>query len=300
MFWTNFHSHTTFCDGAEPPESYLHQAAEVGLVSYGFSSHAPVPASVSWAMAPERLPHYLAEVRRLQNTWQNRLEIYAGLEIDFVPGLSWWDQIGPLYRELDYTIGSVHLVDQFPDGRAWEIDRDLPHFLAGLDTIFKGDVQAAVTRYYELVRWMVLLENPDIVGHMDKIKLHNSGGLFFSETDNWYRNEIEKTLKVIANMGSILEVNTRGLYSGATLDLYPSQWILERACAMRIPVTLSSDAHHPKEVIAGFRVTGKILRNIGFRSIRVLTGGKWQDVPIDPSGLGVELPWDTDANPQSA
>lgn len=290
MFWTNFHSHSTFCDGSGQPETHLQRAIEAEMVGYGFSSHAPLPFETSWAMKAEQLPFYLREINRLQSLWQSNIEVYAGLEIDFIPGLSWWDQVGPAFAELDYAIGSVHFVDQFPDGTPWQIDGDAQSFMSGLEQVFKGDVKAAVTRYYELVRWMVMLESPDIVGHLDKIKVHNAGGFFFAETDSWYRSEVDKTLRVISNMGSIVEVNTRGLYSGSSLDLYPSQWILERIQAMNIPITLSSDAHDPEEVVAGFEIAGRILWNLGFRTVSILKEGTWREVGIREPGRGLDVP----------
>ncbi len=298
MFWTNYHSHCSYCDGAEPIESYIRKAVSMGMHAYGVSSHGPVPYDLSWTTTKDKIDDYLADIRRLQTEWQNNIEIYAGMEIDFVPGLSWWDQIGPQYRELDYVIGSVHLVDNFDDGRPWEVDGSHEVFREGLEQIFKGDARAAVTRYYELIRWMVMLENPDIVGHLDKIKIQNAGGKYFSETDPWYRHEIEKTLKVIANMGAIIEINTRGLYSGKTLDLYPSQWVLERIHALRIPITLNSDAHTPEEITAGFEFASQILRKIGFRKLTILRDGKWRQVSFNEDGLDVH--WRSGGESQSA
>ena len=298
MFWTNYHSHCSYCDGADPIENYVREAVSKGMHAYGVSSHGPVPFELDWSIRQEKIGEYLADIQRLQTEWQNHIEIYAGLEIDFIPGLSWWDQIGPQYRELDYVIGSVHLVDSFDDGRPWEVDGDHAVFREGLKQIFKDDARAAVTRYFELVRWMVMLENPDIVGHLDKIKIQNIGGQYFSETAPWYRQEIEKTLKVIANMGAIVEVNTRGLYSGKTLDLYPSQWVLERIYALGIPITLNSDAHRPEELTAGFEFASQILRNIGFKQLTILRDGKWRQVSFNDDGLDVH--WRPKGESQSA
>lgn len=279
-------------------DAYLKKAVAAGMHAYGFSSHAPLPVDSTWAMQEDRLPDYLAEIRRLRTEWQNDIEVYAGLEIDFLPGLSWWDQIGPLYRDLDFVIGSIHYVDTFDDGRPWEIDGSHEVFLEGLRQIFKGDIRAAVTRYFELTRWMVMLENPDVIGHLDKIKIQNVGGFYFSETESWYRHEIDKTLKVIATTGASIEVNTRGLYSGKSLDLYPSQWVLERIHAMNIPVTLNSDAHAPNEVTAGFDFAAKILHKTGIKKLKVLLDGKWIDVGYDENGL--DLPWKKGNKSQSA
>jgi len=289
MFWTNFHSHCNYCDGQEPMEAYVQKAVSMGMHAYGISCHAPVPYDLPWAMKMDDLSQYLMDVRKLKMEWQNNIEVYAGLEVDFIPGLSWWDQIGPQYREMDYVIGSVHLVDFFEDGRPWEIGGDRIAFEDGLEQIFNGDVQAAVTRYFELVRWMVMLENPDVVGHLDKIKVHNLGERYFSETATWYRIEMDKTLQTIANMGRIIEVNTQGLYRGESLDLFPSHWILERILSLGIPITLSSDAHRPEEIAAGFEYASKILKHIGFEQITVLQNGKW--IPTSFNEEGLDLHW---------
>ena len=298
MAWTTFHTHCSYCDGTDTLDNYLKKAVALEMPSYGVSCHAPMPSTLPWTMPEPKLPDYLSEIRRLRTQWQNEIELYAGLEIDFVPGLSWWDQIGPLYRDLDYVVGSIHLVDTFDDGRPWEIDGSHETFLEGLRQIFKGDIRAAVSRYFELTRWMVMLENPDLVGHLDKIKIQNVGGFFFSETESWYRHEIDKTLKVIANTGAIVEVNTRGLYTGKSLDLYPSQWVLERIHAMNIPISLNSDAHHPNEIIGGFDFAAKILRKIGFKKVCSLIEGKWREVPFSEKGL--DLPWKKGNKSQSA
>jgi histidinol-phosphatase (PHP family) len=285
MVWTNFHSHCNFCDGSDPAEAYIEAAIQRGMAAYGFSSHAPLPIARDWAMRKEELPRYIQQLQTLRSRYQEEIELAIGLEIDYLPGVSWWDFYGPVLRGLDYTIGSVHLVEAFADGRPWEVDGDHATFAEGLATIFKGDVRAAVSRYYELTRWMLMLENPDVLGHMDKIKLQNVHHPYFQETESWYQKEVEKTLKVVATMGTIVEINTRGLYSGKTLDLYPSHWVLERMAALRIPIMLNSDAHRPAEVAAGFEHAAPLLRKVGFKELMVLESGTWKSVRFDEQGL---------------
>ncbi len=86
MPWTNYHSHTHFCDGIMGPEAYAAEAFAQGLWAYGFSSHAPLPYPASWGMQPESLPMYLAQIARLQADYRGKLQLYAGLEVDYVPG----------------------------------------------------------------------------------------------------------------------------------------------------------------------------------------------------------------------
>ena len=47
---TNYHSHTSFCDGKAPMESFIEEAIREGFTSYGVSSHAPLPFLTRWTI----------------------------------------------------------------------------------------------------------------------------------------------------------------------------------------------------------------------------------------------------------
>ena len=109
---TNYHTHNRLCDGEGPAEDYVEAAAAKGFAALGFSSHAPLPPNVavphSWTLSEDSLPDYLAEIRRLRDAWAGKIQVYLGLEIDYIPGSQApsdpkWDALG-----LDYRIGSVH------------------------------------------------------------------------------------------------------------------------------------------------------------------------------------------------
>ena len=244
--WTNYHSHSHYCDGKEPIELHLQAAIDKGFYAFGCSSHAPVDFENSWSMPFEKRGEYVAEIRRLQQKYDGQLRVYAGLEVDYIPG-----RVGPhssyiQEMDLDYTIGSVHFVDAFDHGYPWCIDGTHQVFLDGLQAIWNGDVEAAVRRYYELIRQMVQEECPDVVGHMDKIKMQNEGGKLFSEDADWYREAVKETLSVIQEVGVIVEVNTRGIYKKKVEDAYPSPWVLAEMHKLDIPICLNSDSHHPR------------------------------------------------------
>ena len=285
MPWTNYHSHTHFCDGKLGPEAYAAEAARQGLRAYGFSSHAPLPYNVAWDMRPESVATYLAQIAQLQADYQGKLELYVGMEVDFVPG-----RLGPQHPSirslgLDYCIGSVHFVDAFPDGTGWEIDGTHQVFLRGLQEIFAGNVRRAVGRYYELTRQMVEQEPPTVVGHLDKIKIQNEGGRLFSETEPWYQQEVLATLQAIARAGLLLEVNTRGIYKHKTPELYPSRWVLAWALNLKIPVTLNSDAHHPLEITEQFSYAAGVLQEVGYTHLHSLQENRWQPFRFTAQGL---------------
>ena len=276
--WSNFHTHNHYCDGKGALKDYLQEAVKSGVRNIGFSSHAPVPFPCKWCIEHEALPRYLEEIESLKPLFPE-LQIYKGLEIDFIPEI-----IAPVNfkAHLDCTIGSIHFVDGFEATR-WEIDNTLEVFRAGLSKIFQGDIRKAITHYYTLTRQMINTAPPDILGHLDKIKVnaqHNS----FEESEEWYRDEIDKTLKSIAATDIIVEVNTRGLYKGKSTTPYPSPWILERIRESNIPVILNSDAHHPQDLTREFEPTLSLLKDIGFRHLSILDSGIWKKVPLDEYG----------------
>lgn len=281
----NFHTHTSYSDGRHAPQTYVETAIEKGMRGLGFSDHAPISMKCDWAMPKSALLDYREEVERLRSDYEGRLEVYCGLEIDYIPGI-----ISPrdaLFKELrlDYTIGSVHYVDHFKDGTPWSIDGSANIFRAGLKQIFQDDIRLAVHRYFQLIREMVRKAPPTIVAHIDRLKKHNREQMFFDEREKWYRAEMTKTLECIAERGLILEINTKALYRRHLPDPYPGGWVLEIAREMGIPVHLASDAHLATDLTGGFDEAFKMLWDCGYRALRLLDRGAWRSFPINEWGL---------------
>lgn len=285
MYWTNYHSHCQYCDGTSEMEVYLHEAINQKIKAYGFSSHAPLPFPTAWAMRYDKVAQYLEDANHLKTKFKDLLQVYVGMEVDYIPEMTSPQSDFIRSLKLDYVIGSVHYVDGFADGRRWEIDSTNKIFKEGIKYIFKNNIKKALKRYYELIQEMVEKHTPDVVGHLDKIKIHNMQDNYFDETEKWYHKLVVKTLEVIAQSGAIIEVNTRGEYKKKAKETYPSFWVLELIQAMNIPITLQSDAHHPKEIIGNFEQTAQKLKKIGFTQLKILIDGTWQLRDFDEKGI---------------
>lgn len=272
----NFHTHSHYCDGSDHPEEYIKSAIEAGFHSLGFSSHAPVPFKNSFAIkSKEKLIEYCHTIRGLSEEYEGDINIFLSLEIDFIPGLM------PEFCELsegcglDYVIGSVHLVRKDNSEDLWFIDGPKAEIYdQGLKESFNGDIKEAVTAYYHQINHMVDTQKPDIVGHLDKVKMHNKGR-YFSEEDSWYLQLVNETLDLIKKVGTIVEVNTRGIYKKRSGSLFPGVELLKKILTSEIPITLSSDAHKPREVDGYYAETRKILKEIGFKELMVFDGEAW-------------------------
>jgi histidinol-phosphatase (PHP family) len=270
----NYHCHSRLDDGVGELAEYAAAALAKGFVTLGYSGHAPVPFEADWTMPAALLPEYLATVRSLKTQYAGRLEILLGLEVDFVPGLL--SVRSPEIRELglDFTLGSVHFLGCLPDGRWWTADGPLEELQRGLAENFSGDMRAVVERFYTLTVQMVEENPPDMIGHFDVVKKNNRGGRFFSEDAPWYRAAVAEALDAVARSGSILEVNTGGVVRGTSGVLYPSEWILREALKRDVPVTVNSDAHRPEQIDGYFRESFALLKEIGYRHITRLSGGR--------------------------
>ena len=245
---SNYHTHSRHCDGKGELRDYVEEALRLGFTHLGFSSHAPVPFENRFALPSEGLLPYVEEVRRLQAEYSGRIKISLGLEIDYIPGI--FEDFSQLRESggLDYCIGSVHMVNRDGGDELWFIDGGhYDRYDEGLNRVFGGDIRAGVKAFYHQNNEMLLMQRPEILGHFNKIEMHNRNR-YFTADEHWYRMLVEETLEVIRACGCICEINTRGIYKGRYPDFYPSKQILLRMKELRIPVIVSTDAHLPEEL----------------------------------------------------
>ncbi|MEO1259801.1 MAG: histidinol-phosphatase [Bacteroidota bacterium] len=280
MQFANHHAHTSFSDGKGTPEKYLDEAIKQGLHTYGFSDHAPIPVDGYGLMEMDALPEYLSTIGQLREHYHGFIQIYKSLEVDYIPGIINVNSEHVAQAGLDYTIGAVHSIGFLPNGKPWGFESSPSHFKFGVETLFGGDVRAAVTRYFELVREMVLQHCPDIVAHVERIRIINKGGRFFNPRDKWYQDQLYKTLKTIARSGAILEINTKGIVQENRKDVFPSLSTIAHAYELGMLIHLSSDAHHPKMITRHFEHASQALRHIGCKSTIVMMDGRWQEMPL--------------------
>lgn len=284
--WTNYHQHCYYCDGTDAPEVYVEEALKQNVASFGFSSHAPVPFDVFWCIKPHHYDGYFDRISKIKQDNAHQLPIFVGLEVDYIPNI-----ISPTdqqFKRLDYRIGSVHLVDV---GRSnehifWEIDGPSKEYVRGLAEFFDNNIERAVGSYFAATRQMLEHHTPEVLGHMDKVKMNNKGQ-FFKETDTWYQQQVLQTLETAKAAKVIIEVNTRSVYKKKCDVPYPSPWVLEHIHQMNIPICLNSDAHHPSEITKQFAETALLLQQIGFKHLYIQTKNGWEPRPF--SAQGIEL-----------
>lgn len=266
----NFHTHSHYDDGSQSLEDMVKGAIDAGLSAIGFSGHSPLPFENEWSISKKDYPEYLAEGRRLKEVYKHLIDVYLGLEIDYIPGYS--DNFRAFMEDggLDYCIGSVHLVMKPGSSDAKDltsIDGPREDFIRGIDTLYEGNARALVEAYYDQQREMVATQRPHVIGHLDKINMQNKGELF-NEQARWYKDAVDYLLDTIAAQGTIVELNTRGVYTGKTDVFFPEREVVEKCFERNIPMMVNTDAHHPDQLDELFDEATDLLKDVGYDEVQ--------------------------------
>ncbi len=275
----NFHTHSIFSDGKSTPDDVVVEAINQGLKAIGFSDHSPVPFENSFAIKNDEIDNYITTIRSLREKYKNQIDVYCSMEMDFIPGIVKDFKQTKETLGLDYMIGSVHLVGN-DINRLWFIDGSkMETYDEGLYNYFDGDIKKGVRAFFHQYNEMIETEEFDIVGHFDKIKMHNRGR-YFSEEDKWYRDYLMETLTLIKEKSLIVEINTRGIYKKRSDDFYPSTWTFPLMKEMNIPVVISSDSHKAEELSLCFDEAEKALKAAGYKETMTFKDGAFTSVKL--------------------
>ncbi|MFA8301374.1 MAG: histidinol-phosphatase [Hyphomicrobiales bacterium] len=266
----NLHSHSHYSDGKLSIEDHVTTAIDLGFHTIGFSDHSPLPFAAYFAMDADKIGNYSDEILAMKEKYKEKINIYLSMEMDYIPNVSYdfnsWDV------NFDYLIGSVHLVGKKQD-QLWFIDGPKQEtYDEGLVNFYDNDIKKAVKAYYTQVQEMIDTQRFNIVGHLDKIRMHNNGR-YFNEDEQWYLKLVDDTLDLIKEKNLLMEVNTRGIYKKRSTDVFPNYAVLQKASAIGIPVCISSDAHHPSELNLGYQEAKETLIKAGYKSQYYYTQG---------------------------
>lgn len=274
----NYHTHSHYCDGQGQLQEYVEKAIGKGFEALGFSGHAPLPFVNDWTMDDENLPLYLNEVTQLKRRYRDEIEIYVGLEIDYLDETH--NPANPIFDrlKLDYRIGSVHMLQDPEDEKYYSIDGPVKELEHLIQETYAGSVEAFLGAYYRQIQNMIRSGGFQILGHFDLPKKHNGSLKYFSESETWYHRMVEETLETVAKGSVILEVNTGAMSRGYTQEPYPAPWILELCRDLDIPIMLNSDAHKPDWIDYAFDEAEKLILNAGIEKGWALRSGEWQEV----------------------
>ena len=267
MRHSNLHTHTVFSDGKHTPEENVRSAIAKNMVSVGFSDHCYTDFDQRYCIPKSEVPAYVDEIRRLKKAYEDRIEIFVGLE---------WDGNAPLENreEYDYLIGDSHYV--VANGKYCSVDHAADEQKEALERYFGGDGVVYAREYFRRYTECMLRCRPDILGHFDlPVKFG-----FVDETAEAYRKYALDALVDCLEVTRLVEVNTGAVARGLRKDPYPADFLLKEILVRKGGVVLSSDSHDAANLDYDFDRTTDLLRAVGFRSIVQLRRNGFVEVGI--------------------
>ena len=244
MIKANFHTHSTFSDGANTPEEMVQAAISLGMTALGFSDHSPISAEYTGTtgMAFEDETAYRQEILRLKEAYADRLPIYLGIEQD--------SNSPRTPYPYDYTIGSIHGI--WTEGQYRAVDCSEETMLATVRDFFGGDHYAYAESYFRAVAETAGKFDPTFFGHIDLVAKYNEGGKHFDESHPRYRKAALEAVEALISTGKPFEINTGAITRGYRTVPYPAAPIREYIRQQGGRFILSSDSHRADTLCFGF------------------------------------------------
>lgn len=197
-------------------QPWANQARKIGLRDIALTDHDRYHEGVDFD-----------EIERLRRANPD-LKIRSGIELDNDPvhsaaGRRW---VEANWERLDFVLGSIHFLRG-----DWTFDR------TGEEAEFaRRDINEVYVDYYERIRAMARSGLVDCMSHLDLVKI------FGFRPTNDFGDVLDTVLSEIKTADLALELSTAG-WRKPVDELYPSDEIIQRAQAKRIPFTTASDAH---------------------------------------------------------
>lgn len=277
MLLTSLHTHTNYCDGKYSAEDMVSAAIKCNMTSIGISTHGPTPFISDWNIKKENIDKYINEINFLKEKYKNSIEIYLGMELDYIPDIGFDDTVKELIPKLDYYIGSLHYLGKFNSGVMWTVDYNIEELLQGINESFDGDNRIAVETYYTYLGEMAEKFEPPIIGHLDLIKKNNKNNVLFDENEDWYIKAVEGCLDIIKKTSSVIEINTGGIARGYVDEQYPSAFILKMIKNKNIPIIINSDAHTTDGLLCKYDEMFNLINAYNFKKVSYLSKEGWKE-----------------------
>ena len=269
MINSDFHVHSTYCDGKLTLEETAQTAIEKGMKAVGFSGHSHTPFDESYCMSTEGTKKYMENVCSLKKQMDGRLEIYLGLEYDRFSDADNLD-------EFDYIIGSVHYV--LKDGEYLPVDETEEMFMDNINKFYGGDIYAYCEDYFKEVASFALNPFVDIIGHIDLVTKFNEGGKLFDTKNERYTAAYNDALEKLAVSEKILEINTGAISRGYRKAPYPEADILVRWHELGGKIIFSGDAHSGEGLCFSFDKARNLAIKCGYEKVMTFKDGKFIEI----------------------
>ena len=234
---SNYHTHSTYCDGKDTPEEMVQRALELGFTALGFSGHSYVEFDKESCMSPDGTKAYRDEILRLKDKYSGQIDIKLGLERDHYSEDDGYDY--------DFVIGANHYL-KLDDG-FYAVDDTEEIVNDTVERKFGGSWERYYECYYSQEANLLRDMDCDIIAHFDLVMKFNEGSREFDENNENYRQAalyaIDELVSTNPFKKPVFEVNTGAMAKGYRTAPYPSLPLLAEIDRLGCNVIISSDCH---------------------------------------------------------
>lgn len=256
----DYHIHSPFCPHGsnDSMESYVRTACEKGLHAIGFTEHAPLPLGFNdptpeqdSAMQPSDVESYLREGKRLKEKYKKDIVINVGFEVDYIQGFEKETQafLDAYGVASDQNILSVHMIND-PQNNMHCLDYSAENFEYMVGSF--GSIDNIYRAYFHTLLQSIEADlgifKPKRIGHITLVHKFQKR---FAPTHR-FETEIGVVLDAIKQRGYQLDLNSAGLFKEDCQELYPADFVIDRAVSLGIPLVPGSDSHEHQTIARGF------------------------------------------------
>ena len=268
MIKSNYHVHSTYCDGKNTLEENVKEAIKLGFTSLGFSSHTQPPFS-NYSMSHSMRDEYIKEIYNLKKKYEDKIEIYAGIEKDLFTD----DMFG-----YDYIIGSVHFSHPVYE---CVIDGGKEKMIKNVTENFDGDYLKYAKHYFDLTTYLPLKTKCDIIGHFDIVSIYNDDNFYFDENSKEYLSyALDAAEYLIKKHDMIFELNSGAVFRGYKKSIYPNVNILKGIYEFGGRIMLNTDSHQIRSLSFMQNEMASLAKEVGFKTAIEMQGGEFVDVEL--------------------
>ena len=186
------------------------------------------------------------------------IKFKIGIEIDNDPETSENDYkwIEKNYDKLDFVLGSVHFIDEWPFDHPQHKDR-----------YSEWDIDKLYSRYFDEMKNLIDKGFLDGLAHLDLIKI------FGHRPKKEITSFVKDILKLIKEKGLTVEISTAG-WRKPVNELYPQHEIIMIIKELGIPITTASDAHTAKDLGHSYDKLDEVLKRYGLSQVAIFDNHK--------------------------
>ncbi len=254
MYLADYHTHSAVShDGRMTVSEMAERYIAAGFDEFCVTDHMDTLDPRS----PARNPSFpWAELERQYreavDAWGNRIRIRLGVEIGGAPwDLTHTESLMAQAPELDFTIGSMHMLSQ-EYGCI-----DLSFFDPADEAAARAGIRDNLEQTLALARWGKF----SVLGHLTLSLRYLNEKRGFRLTIDGFEAEVEEIFRTLIQKGCGIELNT----NRGNAPLPSAKWLrMYRELGGEI-ITLGSDVHGPAHIGCGIRENQLLLKECGFK-----------------------------------